>query len=260
MNLKIILKRSVFCIFLIILFLGNGVSGSKDLVVSLAQLPGLADSANKGALVDLVRAMDEVYTDGNIKIEIYPFRRSISNVLESRADFHLPMFENPFIPASKFPYALTTESLGNSCFVIYSHNDKQITKKMIDEALSKGGDFPYKIDSSRGMLGTLKFPLIGSDSIEQSFKKLDSKRIDALVWGQEEADHVLSQLKLKRIYRVHLYDFKEKILISKGAEGEKIDIILSDAIRKLRKTGKLQELFSKVHQPYKDWQPAQMGW
>ena len=262
MRVKKIFKLSLSILFVLMFAFVFAVQpvASKDLVVSLAQLPGLSDSPDKGALVDLVKAMDEVYTDGTIKIEVFPFARSISNVLEGRADFHLPQFDNPYLPVSKRQYALTRESLGTGIFILYSHVDKSISKKMIEDAVARGGAFPFKIECSRGMAASLNFPLAGSDSIEQSFKKLASKRIDAIIRGQEEADLVLKKLKLKSIVRARMYDFNEKVLIKKGPDGEQIDKIISEIIVKLRNSGKLQQLYLKVHRPYEDWQPSKMGW
>ena len=71
---------------------------------------------------------------------------------------------------------------------------------------------------------------------------------------------VIRDLKLKSIYRAQLIDFEDGFVIQKGPAGDKADKILSDALRKLKASGKLQELYSKIHKPYDDWQPSQMNW
>ncbi|MBW1783531.1 MAG: hypothetical protein JRL30_22655, partial [Deltaproteobacteria bacterium] len=53
---------------------------ARDLKASLPQLPPLVESADKGFLVDLVKAMDKAYPEGNISIVVYPFKRSLDNV------------------------------------------------------------------------------------------------------------------------------------------------------------------------------------
>ncbi len=55
-------------------------------------------------------------------------------------------------------------------------------------------------------------------------------------------------------------EFNDAIMIQKGSNGNKVDKILSESIIKLKKSGKLQVLFSKIHKPYDNWQPSEMGW
>ncbi len=254
--------RLILMFFLIIfsLYFINGINGSKDLIASLALIPGMADTPDKGLFVDFVKAIDEVYTEGKIKIEIYPFPRSVDNVIKGKADFHIPINVNPLLPASKQPFRYVTERYGKMVNVLYSNVNKPITKKEIDNALAAKGKFPYVIEAGAGAEDTFGFPIIPSGGLEQSLRKVDSKRIDAFLWAQEEADSLIRDLKLKSIYRARLIDFEDAILIQKGKAGDKVDKILSDAIKKLRASGKLNELYSKMHKPYDNWQPSQMGW
>jgi len=127
------------CIFflLIISFLSAG--DAQNMVASLAQLLGLADSPDKGALVDLVKAIDEVYTEGTIKIVIYPFPRSKENVITGKVDYHMPINVNPLVPVSKLPYRYISEKIGSFVNLLYSQADKPITLKMINDALASKG-------------------------------------------------------------------------------------------------------------------------
>ncbi|MFH0974566.1 MAG: transporter substrate-binding domain-containing protein [Spirochaetota bacterium] len=255
--------KSAACLFMLLslpflLRLGN----STDLVASLAQLPGLADTPDKGAFVDIVKAIDEVYTEGTIKIELYPFARSVNNVIAGKADFHIPTFRNLKIDQSKLPYGTVTEKMGKVRFVIYSNTDNPINKKMLDDAIlnAKSGQFPYKIEGASGIESQYPFPVISTNDVTQGLRKVANKRIDALVWAQEEVDFTIKNLKLKNIRRELWQDFEDAIIISKGPGGDRINNILSDALRKLRASGKLEQLYSKIHRPYENWQPADMGW
>ena len=199
MNIKKMFRISGLSVLIIsVLFLVR-LEGSKDLVASLAQLPGLADSPDKGAFVDVVIAMGELYKEGKIKIELYPFARSINNVIEGKADFHVPGIRNVNIDQSKKPYSMVTEKMGTVFFVIYSNTSKQITKAMLDKAIdnakSKKGKFPYTIEIPAGIEDQFPFPSISENNVESGLKKVETKRIDALVWAQEEVDLSLRQLK-----------------------------------------------------------------
>ena len=247
-------------IILLLLTFNIGFAQDKprDLVASLAQIPGLADSPGKGAFVDIVKAIAEVYP-GKIKIEVFPFERSIKNVLEGRADFHIPILRNPANSALNLPYRYATEKTGSVPIVIYSNKDKIITKKTIDAAIAKGGKFPYSIEVAGGLESVYPFPCISSNNSEASLLKVQNKRVDAFLFGNE-IDQTVKSLKLKAIHRELYGNFDDAIIIPKGPKGDEIDKILSDCLRKLNASGRLAELYKKVRSPYTDWQPAEMGW
>jgi hypothetical protein len=236
------------------------LGGSDDLVASLAQLPGLADSPDKGTFVDLVNAIGSVYTKGRITIGVYPFSRSMNNVITGQADFHIPSIRNPNIDQSKLPYGMVKVPMGKVTFVIYSSSTHVLTRKMLNEAIAAGGKFPYKIDIAGGIENQYPFPGDSTNDIEPSLRKVAAGRIDALVWAQEEADATLKAIKLKNIHREFWMDFDDVVVIPKGQEGERLDSLLSAALTTLNKNGRLNTIHSKVHHSYDNWQPDDMGW
>ncbi len=243
------------CIFFVIVSLPC-LTYAKDLKASLAYLPTLVDSSDKGLFVDLVKAIDEVYTDGSIHIKVYPFVRSLYNIKKGNADFHLPMVRNPILDKNKHPYRYTSEIMGKVVFVIYSHKDNPITKRIILRGKPLA-DFPYKIETGRGMGKFFDFPIITTSAIDQSMKKIVARRIDGFIWAQEEADSVVKKLKIDTIHRAFYGKFDDVIVIPEGKQGDEIDHVLSQAIRTLKSTGRWQILHEKVHQPYLEWQPYQ---
>lgn len=241
-------------LMLVLVFVIPNLSLARDLNASLAFLPKISESPDKGAFVDLVKAFDELYTEGTIQIKVYPFPRSIDNVIQGAADFHIPLIKNPIIPEEKLPYRYCSEATGKVVLVIYSHKDKPITIDQIKQAQSQK-PFPYKMEVGSGLNGYFDFPIAISSGLDQSLKKVDAKRIDAFIWAQEEGDFLVKELKLKGIYRSNYGEFDDIIIIPKGPKGDEIDQILSDIIKKLRSSGRLEELHSKIHIPYDDWQP-----
>ena len=242
-----------FVFIVIILFFLPNDSFAKDLQSSLGFLPNILESPDKGVFVDLIKAIDEVYTEGKIEINVYPFARSVMNIVNGIADFQMPMMGNPVIPIEKLPYRYASEKMGKVVFVIYSHRDSPISKEMIEKA-QKNVKFPYIIETGRGADIYFDFPVQPSNGSDQSLKKVNKKRIDAYIMGQEEADFMLKNLLLKTIHRSFYYAFNDMITIPKGKEGDEIDRIISNSIRKLKSTGRWQELYRKVHFPYNDWQ------
>lgn len=172
----------------------------RDLNGSLAFLPDILESPDKGVFVDLVKAIDDVYTGGKITIKVYPFNRSVENVISGKADFHIPLFKNPLIPESKLPFRYVSANTGVVVLVLYSRKDKIITAEMINKA-KDSNNFPYKIETDAGIKDFFDFPTVGSSSIEQSFGKLLRGRIDAFLFAQEESDFTLRNMKTKDIHR-----------------------------------------------------------
>ena len=118
----------------------------------------------------------------------------------------------------------------------------------------------YKIECNKGAEEHFGIPVIGSQDIGQSMKKVMKKRIDACIFAQEEGDYVVKRLKLKDIHRAFFGEFDDVILIPKGTKGDEVDRILSKVIETMASSGRLQELYARIHVPYQEWQPFEMGW
>lgn len=229
---------------------------AKDFKASIAHIPMLAESTEKGPFIDLTKALDDAYEEGSFTIKVYPMGRSLNNVVDGRADFHLPMIHSPYVDLDSLPYRFASQTMGSVCFVIYSHKENPITAQMIVD--NTGADiFPYKIETLRGMKGLLQLPFAIEEAsqIEQSLKNITKKRIDALIFAQEETDFVLRQLRLSSIHRSLFACWDDVIVIPKGEKGEVIDKVISSALQTLDDNGSLGPLRKKIHVPYIDWQP-----
>jgi len=261
MNNKTIFSTTVcFMLMLCAPFLLYAAGDSKDLTASLASIPGLIDSPEKGPFVDVIKLIGGAHTGGKIKIEVYPFARSVDNVIKGKSDFHVPTIRNRAISEANLPYRFTTEKIGTVSFVIYSNKEKPITKKMSADAVAQNGKFPYTIEVPAGLEGIFGFPVLSSNDVASSLQKIEKKRVDALLWAQEEVDFALKNMKLKTIRRELWMDLDDSIIIPKGPRGDTVDEILSSAIKKVKASNQLQPLYLKVHRPYDDWQPSKMGW
>jgi ABC-type amino acid transport substrate-binding protein len=261
------MKKSLIFLTMVFMLLSSCIGFAEekplgDLVATIAgPFPGLSDSPEKGEFISLVKAIDELYTGGKIKIGVYPFERSFNNVIEGKADLHIPNLRNPAVDSSKFPFAFVTEPIGPVSLVIYSHKDKVITRKMIDDAVKKGGKFPYVIELAGGMQDNFSFPNVATNDAAQSLQKIQNKRVDAFIWAQEDADFNLKSLKLNAVHREFYEDFDDVITIPKGPKAAQLDKLLSDILKKLKASGRLpKEVYVKVHLPYDNWQPVKMGW
>jgi polar amino acid transport system substrate-binding protein len=228
----------------------------------MGELPQVIESADSGPFADLLKAIDEVYTDGVIVRRMFPFVRSMDNVLAGRADFHIPMLRDPTADGAELPYRFASEKLGVVEFVLYSNVANPLTAERIHEGLRNPAGFPYRIEALRGTLKTLaNLPIKYNSEIERSLQLVAAGRIDALVAPQEEGDHALRRVKLKAIRRELYMGFDDVIVIPKGPRGDEVDAALSAAIRELKASGRWNRLYRAVHRPYENWQPAdQRDW
>jgi polar amino acid transport system substrate-binding protein len=211
---------------------------AKDLKASLPLLPPLVENADKGILVDLVKAIDEAYPDGSIVIGVYPFKRSMQNVTSGAADFHMPILFNPDVPEDKLDFQHSTETLFKVVFVLYTNKgNKEINPKNVDK---------FKIETDRAHVGYFNFPIQPSDSIEGSLKKVDMGRIDGFIFAMPETDAALNKLGLKNINRWEYKTFEVKAVLPKGEKGKEIDEILTTSIEKLKQNGKYNQIMGPI--------------
>ena len=223
---------------------------SADLIGNGFLLPGLIEPDASGPFVDLVRGLDQVYAEGSFRLLAYPMARAYDNVVRGLSDFVFPVIRLPAEVEARLPYRYSTESMGRVSFVLYSHASTPLSRADLFEAARQGR--PWRIEAPPLDIG---FPVLPYTNLEGAFKRLQARRIDGLVWAQEEADLILRQLGLPGIRRAHFQDFEDVFVVARNARGDFVDGVLSRTLRTLRADGRLARLYSKVHQPYQAWQP-----
>ncbi|MFW5783461.1 MAG: hypothetical protein ACOCY8_02975, partial [Spirochaetota bacterium] len=221
------MRRVVLIAAALMVLAGATGFAQADLNASIAQIPVLAETPERGVFIDLVRAIDETYDGGEINIDVVPFARSVTNVIRGEADFHIPSFVNPVIPESALPYSWVPEPVGYVTLVIYSNAENRLTREDIDAAFEAGGRFPYVIEVGAGIEPQFPFPTQGSNSIEQSMRKVDAGRIDAYLWPPE-GDDIVRSLRLGNIHREVYGEFEDVILVPKTPRGREVSAILND--------------------------------
>jgi polar amino acid transport system substrate-binding protein len=220
---------------------------ARDLKASLPYLPILAESKDKGVLVDLLKAMAEEYKDGKITWDVYPPARSMDNVEKGKADFEMPQLVNPNISPNKLPFQWSSDIIFRVIFGLYTNkNNKEI---------NPGNLKKFNIETLNGMEGFFGFPVAGSPSIESSLKKVDMGRIDGWIMAMPESDQTLKGLNLKNIKRWEYKKYDAKIVLQKGPQGKEVDKMLSGLIKKLKANGKYQKIMAPIlDQKFEEWQ------
>ncbi|MDC0661515.1 hypothetical protein [Marinobacter sp. SS21] len=226
---------------------------AQDLRASVAYIPTLAESPTEGPFIELVNAIDEVYSAGTISIEVFPFARSIQNVTSDMADFHLPMLRSPHYSDQGRPFRLMNKPMGQVCLVLYSHVDMRLRPQQLYR-VKNAQIYPYHLSVVRGSAQFIDLPVEEVTRIEQGLQQVALRRIDGFLGAQEEADHVLRQLQLNTIHRTLFECYDDVIILPRGDRGRRTEAILQQALETLEAQGRLSELHRRVHQPYQDWQ------
>jgi polar amino acid transport system substrate-binding protein len=181
---------------------------ARDLKASLAYLPVLAESKDKGILVDLIRAMAEEYKDGTITWDVYPAARYMENVEKGRADCGMPQLVNPNISPDKLPFQWSSDIIFKVVFALYTNkNNKEI---------NPGNLKKFKIETLNGEEDFFDFPVTGSPDIESGLKKVDMGRADGWIMAMPESDQTLKKLGLKNIKRWEYKKYDVRIVLQKG--------------------------------------------
>jgi polar amino acid transport system substrate-binding protein len=239
--------KKAFLFFILFVFLFNFNVKAQDLKVSLPNLPPLVENKEKGILVKLINEMQKEYKAGKIEIiGVYPFARSINNVVENIADFHMPILENPNTPKEKLAFMLSTETIFNVIFCLYTNKD--------NKEINPSNAFKFNIETMPAHREY--FNNVNEVEIPNGLQKVNAGRIDGYICAMVEGDSALKQLNLTKIKRWEFKKFKVKIVLQKNKNGEKTDKILTDLIKKMKASGVYQKIMADIlDQKFVDWQP-----
>ncbi len=216
-----------------------------DMKASLANMPVYAETADKGILVDLVKAMAR--TSGkDIEIQVVPFNKSMHDVMDGKADFHMPLIKPENVDEAKLDYANSKETIFHVNFVLYTNKNKPIDKSKLKD---------YRIETDLAHVKYFDFPVKGSTRIDSSLKKVDAGRIDGFIFADFASDPIIKKEGLKDIHRDLYKIFDVKIIVPKGEKGKVTDVFLTETIEKMRADGSFDKIMSPIDQPYDNWQP-----
>lgn len=243
-----------------------------DLLVSLPNIAPLAYEENgvkKGILVELVTAMDSVYQTEGVEIAgtlkkgsitiagIYPFKRSIFNVKEGNADFHLPYLVNPHLSSDLLKresgVAYSKAIIFYANFPIYATKDfaallseferqagKEVFQLSNQEDYKKFNDFlennKIEIEVDRAHTHLYPFPTLPTSSTFFSLRKLSMSRINAYIHNMQECD---TELRVKNIdtsnlEKIRFMKIVVRMVVPATEKGNETDRIISGLVWKLQ--------------------------
>ncbi len=252
------LKKLIVTGVLLALVSASGIfqAEARDLIASVAIIPPHAvkgsDGQASGGFVQIVKAIDGVYTEGNIDIQLYPVARAINMLKSGRADFFIPFIPASDPPAQESPYGIVSETIMQVYFVLYSRAN---APALAMDQLEK-----YSLETLRGAPEHFPIKIGEIDSIRQGLLKVVAGRLDGFIGEQDAADAYIRMHKIKNLRRTMYTVWNATIAVQKDEKGQEVARILSTALQRLKRSGKLQKITRTIHKPYDDWQPYQMDW
>lgn len=219
-------------------------------------LPGLVDSAKQGGFIELIRAIDAIYTQGQIQVEVFPVGRVYQNIKSGLCDFAFPTLRMSPALLARAGHTVSTRSFGQVAFVLYSHRAKGLTREKLESAALRSArestPFPYHVIAAPVM--EVPYPTSSFTNFESALQMVNAGHADAFLWAQEEVDLVLQRLDLPQVQRSLYGMYEDVFLLPLGERGRQVDVILSRCLDQLSAEGQLPRLYSGIHRPYKDWQ------
>ena len=234
--------RKMLVLLLVLSLSFSFVLSAKIIKASFAKMPQYSENVDKGVLIDLIKAIEKTLGE-KIERVVVPFPRSVNNVIEGKADFHVPIIELPESKSKNLPYDYSTETIFHVNFALYTNKTKAIEIKNLKN---------LNLETDRAHIDYFEFPIKPSAGIENSLKKIAAGRIDGFIFADFATDPVLKKLKFSNIKRQLFKVYDVKIILSKGTKGGAIDKKISVAIAKLKKSGEFGKIMSIIDKPYKD--------
>lgn len=224
---------------------GAAHAAGKTWKVSLAQMPVYAESADKGVLVELVKALEKVSGD-KLELQVVPFPRSMSDVQGKKVDFHMPLIQLPGSETGTPKFDYSNDTIFHVNFTLYSNKGVDVSPTTASK---------FKVETEQAHVDYFDFPIVASNSIEGSLKKVNAGRVDAFVFADTASDPIVKSAALGNVKRQLYKRFDVKVVLPKGERGGAADKWLSENIGKLRASGEYNRIMGMIDTPFQSWQP-----
>lgn len=231
-----------FLILIIFSTLGFSPLYAKDLHISVARIPKVSPNRKEGIFIKIIQAMQNVYPEGKITFDLYPFRRSYELMINNEVDLHLPALG---IYKEKLDFYLSKISIGKVDFALYTNkNNSQINTENFEN---------YNVEVDSGNFFYFSPKLRPTTCIKCSLRKVNSRRVDGYLHGAPDSDAIIKSEALSNIRknRYKTYDIKFAISKKKSEkEVTEINNILNSIIDKMKQAGTYDSLILESEHPH----------
>ena len=242
-------KLSVFVgnFIALLLLLAPQTSQAHDISGSLGSLPVLAETNEKGILVDYLNAMQRAYPEGKIQFDVVPLERSLKNVVSGASDFQAPLLKDPKQNEKDLNYRYSDASIFNVTFVLYTNRaNKKINLKNLQD---------FNVESDVAGIRFMGFPAKASSCIECSLKKVNEGRIDGYIFAGLECDQFVDKDHLSNIKSAVFHKYDVRFTLPLGKKGDETNEILTKIVNRTKKNGDFHKILGVINDYYKNWKP-----
>ncbi len=247
-------QYSALHLALSLIFLSSPTTYAQDIKISIARLPVVAETREKGVFVDLAKEIAKEYKDGKVTFALYPFSRSVYNVEIGDADIHLPFIRSDkgaeVLKGMGLEYA--DEHLNYTPFALYFKEKNASVEKWI------ASDFNSEINNNLSIytdqqhlifFDSHKF--LGKSCLPCLIKMLNAGRIDGVIFAAREIDEIISEHNYTGLNSIIFKNFDSSPVLRADKEGRILNKKLSNIILKLRKSGRLAEVMYSYTEYYR---------
>ncbi len=243
------LSKRIYTWLLPIIIALSSEAQARDIKIFVAKLPAIAESKDKGILIDYIKAMQKVYKEGKITYEVLPFRRSLEMVIAGHGDIHVPILKDPSKTEKELGFAYSESNIWDVIFALYTNkSNKEISAKNVKN---------YNVETEGSTVQFFqKESLKSSTCIDCSLKRVNSGKIDGFVFAAKECDDIISKNKLNNIERSVFREFEGKFVLHLGPQKDEVDKILTKIVEKTKETGDYQKTIGQINKYYETWKPT----
>lgn len=205
--------------------------------VGIGQLPMLSESNEEGILVDMLRRLAEASDAYAIKLQVYPFGRSLKMLENDKVDVHFPFIYS--LPIRLEGIRFSSMTIYKVPFVLVTNTDE---RRFSIDSLDPNSVFfqpDLAIETAYGHGFAFAYPMAESVCIECSVKKLARGRIDGVVFAAKEVEKIIWANHLSNIRVENYRMFDVKFLVKDNETGKAYEREISRLFRELHQRGQL---------------------
>jgi len=215
-----------------------GCSGAQTMTAALAELPVLAETPDRGVLVDLVKAIDRI-ENTQTRIVILPFRRALKSVENGQADFQMPLVQPLAGGQARRLYHGISAAAFDVQFFLYTRADVTIAPDELKQ---------HSVATLQAHAPLFPFPVSENDCLECSLRMLLAHRVDAFIFAAPETNDAIERLQLGGMFHRELYRvYHATAVVPVGERGDATETLLDDALAKLHRSGELDRILAPLH-------------
>lgn len=184
-------------------------------------------------------------TEQPFSIRIFPIKRSRWMLEQGKVDFQSPYISNPKIEGKNLGFKVSTATLWQVNYVLYSHKDIDLATADLSR---------LKIVTDRAWLDIMGIPVKPTSDVTAALKMVHTGRLDGVIYANTVTDPIVKELKLVNIHRSLYGTFDVKALIAINNKTEYIDKLITKGAKQLLNSPE-RKILATDATTFDDWQP-----